>query len=151
MNAWRDFISPEIDVSKKLDAVFNFPKIHLISLLVKQIRGYGALQQFSAEGHEKAHNTNPQHSGNASNHTLNYLLQVISFNHLILRFQIREHNVQTLAQGQENSEVACRVSCSGADSAAPMSTESYTTPEFMGPQICHDGKHPDTMIKDFRT
>jgi hypothetical protein len=27
MNAWRDYISHEIDVSKELDAEFNFPKI----------------------------------------------------------------------------------------------------------------------------
>jgi len=31
MNAWRDYISHEIDVSKELDANFNFPKIHLMS------------------------------------------------------------------------------------------------------------------------
>jgi len=31
MNAWRDYISHEIDVSKELDADFNFPKIHLMS------------------------------------------------------------------------------------------------------------------------
>jgi len=31
MNACRDYISHEIDVSKELDADFNFPKIHLMS------------------------------------------------------------------------------------------------------------------------
>jgi hypothetical protein len=31
MNVWRDYISHEIDISKKLDADFNFPKIHLMS------------------------------------------------------------------------------------------------------------------------
>jgi hypothetical protein len=31
INAWPDYISHEIDVSKELDADFNFPKIHLMS------------------------------------------------------------------------------------------------------------------------
>jgi hypothetical protein len=31
INAWQDYISHEIDVSKELDADFNFPKIHFIS------------------------------------------------------------------------------------------------------------------------
>ena len=31
MNAWRDYISNKIYVSKELDADFNFPKIHLMS------------------------------------------------------------------------------------------------------------------------
>jgi len=38
MNAWWDYISHEIDVSKELDADFNFPKIHLVSHWVEQIR-----------------------------------------------------------------------------------------------------------------
>jgi hypothetical protein len=38
MNPWRDFISHKIDVSKELDANFNFLKIHLMSRWVKQIR-----------------------------------------------------------------------------------------------------------------
>jgi len=38
MNAWRDYVSHEIDVSKELDADFNIPKIHLMSHWVKQIR-----------------------------------------------------------------------------------------------------------------
>jgi hypothetical protein len=42
MNSWRDNISHKIDVSKELDADFNFPKIHLMSHWVKQIRRYGA-------------------------------------------------------------------------------------------------------------
>ena len=45
MNAWRDYISHEMDISKVLDADFNFPKIHLMSHWAKQIRRYGALQQ----------------------------------------------------------------------------------------------------------
>jgi hypothetical protein len=31
MNAWRNYISYKIDVSKALDADFNFPKIKLMS------------------------------------------------------------------------------------------------------------------------
>jgi len=58
MNAWRDYISHEIDVSKELDADFNFPKIHLISHWVERIRRYGAFQQYSAEKHEPAHKMN---------------------------------------------------------------------------------------------
>jgi sarcosine oxidase delta subunit len=38
MNAWRDNISHEIYVSKELYADFNFPKIHLMSHWVQQIR-----------------------------------------------------------------------------------------------------------------
>jgi hypothetical protein len=38
MNAWRDYNSHEIDVSKELDADFNFPKIHLLSDWVEPIR-----------------------------------------------------------------------------------------------------------------
>jgi hypothetical protein len=52
MNAWLDFVSPEIDVSNELDAVFNFPRIHMNSPLVEQIPRYKAWQQFSPEGHE---------------------------------------------------------------------------------------------------
>jgi hypothetical protein len=35
LNTWWDNISHEIDVSKELDADFNFPKIHLISHCVE--------------------------------------------------------------------------------------------------------------------
>jgi hypothetical protein len=42
-NAWRDYISHKIDVSKELDAAFNFPKIHVMSHWVGQIHRYGAL------------------------------------------------------------------------------------------------------------
>jgi len=47
MNAWRDYISHEIDVSQELDADFKFPKIHLMSHWVQQIRRYGSFQQYS--------------------------------------------------------------------------------------------------------
>jgi Zn-dependent M32 family carboxypeptidase len=38
MNTWRDYISNTIDVSKELDADFDFLKIHLMSHRVEQIR-----------------------------------------------------------------------------------------------------------------
>jgi len=55
MNAWRDYMSHEIDISKELDADFNFPKIQLMSHWAAQVRRYGALQQYSAKRHEQAH------------------------------------------------------------------------------------------------
>jgi len=88
INARWDYISHKIDVSKELDADFNFPKIHLRSHWVKQIRRYGALQQYSAERHEQAHQTNINNGWNASNHNLNYLPQVITFQSRILCFEI---------------------------------------------------------------
>jgi len=150
MNAWRDYISYEIDVSRELDADFNFPKIHLMSHWVEQIRRYGALQQYSAERHEQAHKTNLKDGWNASNHILNYLSQVITFQRRILCFEVRELNLQALAQRRENSAAACQVLPSGADLAAPLSPQAYAKTEFMGPRYPRDGKHPDAMIKDFR-
>jgi hypothetical protein len=87
---------------------------------------------------------------NTSKHNLNYLPQVITFQRHILRFKIRELNLQALAQHWENSAAACNVFPSGADLAAPLSSQSYANPDFMGPQIRRDGKHPDAMIQDFR-
>jgi len=87
-------------------------------------------------------------SWNAFNHNLNYLPQVITFQHRILCFEIRELNLQALAQHWENSTAACKVFPAGADLAAPLSSQSYTKPKFMGPQNRHDEKHPDAMIKD---
>jgi hypothetical protein len=150
MNAWRDYISHKIDVSKKLDADFNFPKIHLMSHWVKQIRRYRAFQQHSTERHEQAHKTNLKDSRNASNHNLNYLPQVITFHRRILCFEVRELNLQALVQRRENSAAACKVLPSVADLAAPLSPQSYAKPESMGPQNRRDGKHPAAMIKDFR-
>jgi len=150
MNACRDYISREIDVSKELDADFNFPKIHLMSHWVEQICRYGALQQYSAERHEEAHESNLKDGWNASNHNLNYLPQVMTFQRRILCFEVREINLQALAQGRENNAAAFKVLPSGADLAAPMSPQSYTKPEFMGPQNRCDGKHPDAMIKVIR-
>jgi len=151
MNAWREYISHETNVSKELYADFNFPKIHSMSHWVEQIRRYGALQQYSAERHEQAHKTNLNDRWNASNHNLNYLPQLITFQRRILCLEVRELNLQALAQRQENSAAACNVLPSGADLAAPLSPQSYVKPEFMGPQNRCDGKHPDAMIKDFRS
>jgi len=128
MNAWRDYISHEIDVSKELDADFNFPKFHLMTHWVEQIRRYGALQQYSAERHEQAHKTNLKDGWNASNHNLNYLPQVITFQRRILCFEVRELNLQALAQRRENSAAAYKVLPSGADLAAPLSPQSYAKP-----------------------
>jgi hypothetical protein len=149
MNALRDYIRHEIDVSKELDADFNFLKIHSMSHWVVQIRRHGALQQYSAERHEQAHTTNLKDGWNTSNHKLNYLPQVITFQRRILCFEIRELNHQALAQRRENSTAACKVLPSGADLAATLDPESYAKSEFMGPQIRRDGKHPDATIKDF--
>jgi len=44
MNAWQDYISHEIDISKELDADFNFPKISFMAHWAEQVRGYGSLQ-----------------------------------------------------------------------------------------------------------
>jgi len=150
INAWRDHISHEIDISKDLDANFNFPKIHLMFHWVEQIRRYRALQQYSAKRHEQAHKTNLKDSWNASNHNLNYVPQVITFPSRILCFEIRELNLQAVTQRWENSITACNVLPSGADLAAPLGSQSYTKPEFMGPQNRCDGKHPDAIMKDFR-
>ena len=70
----------------------------MMSHWVEHIRRYGALQQYSAERHEQAHKPNLKDSWNASNHNLNYLLQVITFQRRILCFEIRELNLQVLAQ-----------------------------------------------------
>jgi hypothetical protein len=149
MHAWRDYICHEIDISKEMDADFKFPKIHFMSDLVKQICRYGALQLYSAERHERGHKTNLTDGWNTSNHNLNYLPQVIPFQRHILCSEIREFNLQSLAQHRVNSSAACNVLPSGADLAAPLGSQSYAKPEFMGPQNCCDGKHPDAIIKDF--
>jgi len=83
-NAWRDYISHKIDVSTELDADNNFPKIQSLSDWAEQIGGYGAFQQSFAERHKQAHKTNLKDGCNASNHNLNYLPQVITFQCRIL-------------------------------------------------------------------
>jgi len=65
-------------------------------------------------------------------------------------FETRELNLQALAQCQENCTAASKVLPSGADLAAPLGSQSYAKPKFMGHQNRCDGKHPDAMIKDFR-
>jgi hypothetical protein len=42
MNTRQNYISHKIDISKELDAYFNFPKIHLMYLWAEQIRQYRA-------------------------------------------------------------------------------------------------------------
>jgi hypothetical protein len=93
MNSWQDYISHEIDVPKQLDANFNFREIHLMSHRVEQISQLGALQHHSAEGLGQGHKTNLKDGWNASNHNLNYLPQVITFQRHILCFKIRELNL----------------------------------------------------------
>ena len=87
---------------------------------------------------------------NASIHNHNYLPQVITCQRRILWFGIKELNLQALSQRRENRAATCKVLISGADLAAPLSSQSNAKPEFMGPQNCHNGKYPDAMIKDFR-
>jgi len=61
-------------------------------------------------------------SWNASNHDLKYLPQLITFQCQIVCFEIRELNVEALAQRWKNSAAACNVIPSGADLAAPLSS-----------------------------
>ena len=88
INAWQNYISREIDVSKELDDDFKFPKIQLMCHWAEQICRYGALQQYPAKRHEQAHKTNLKDGWNSSNHNLNYLPQVITFQYPILCFRI---------------------------------------------------------------
>jgi len=134
MNAWQEYISHEIDISKELDADFNFPMIHLRSHWAEQVRRYRALQQYSAERHQQAHKTNLEDGWNASNHNLNYLPPVITFQHRILCFETRELNLHAFTQRRENTAAACKVLLSGAGLVAPQRPQSYAKPEFLGPQ-----------------
>ena len=68
----------------------------------------------------------------ASNHNLNYLPQVITFQRRILCFKIRDLNLEALAQHRENSAAACSVLPSAADLATPLSPQSYAKPESIG-------------------
>jgi hypothetical protein len=150
MNTCRDYISHEIDVSKELNANFNVLKIDLMFHWVEQIRRYEALQQYSAVRHEQTHKTNLKDGWNVSNHYLNYLPQVTTSQRRILCFEIRERNLKSLAQRRDNSAAAPNVLPSGADLAAPLGSQSYVKPEFVGPQNRRHRKHPDAMIKGFR-
>ena len=107
MKSWQDYFSHEINISKELDADFNFRKIHLMCPGAEQIRRYGALQLYSAETHEHAHKTNLKDGWNASNHNHNYVPQVITFQCRILGFEIRELNLEALPQhsGEQRSRL----------------------------------------------
>jgi len=118
---------------------------------VKHIRQYGTLQQYSAERHEPALKMNLKDGWNASNHNLNYLPQVLTIQHHILYFQITELNLQALTPSWENCSSSCNVLPSGAELAAPLSSQTYSKPEFIGPQNRRDEKLPEDLIKDFRT
>jgi len=125
INPWREYISHEIDVSKELDADFNYPKIHLISHRAEQICWYGTVQQYFAKRHVQAHKTNLMTSCNASNHNLNYLPQVITFQCPILCFAVIEFSIQAPAQRGANIAHVCKVLPSGADLTAPLSFPPY--------------------------
>jgi len=131
MNAWWNYISNVINISKEFDADFHFPKIHLMSHWAEQICRYGDLQQYSAERHEQTHKPNLNDNWNASNHNLHYLPQVIISQCRILCFEIIELNLQALAQRLESSPATCKVFPSSADLAAPLSSQSYARPKFM--------------------
>jgi len=150
MNAWRKIIRHEIDICKKLDADVNFPTIHWMSYSVEHIRRHGALQQYSAERHEQAHKTILKDGWNSSNHNLNFLPQVITFQSRICCFEIREVNSGTLAQHRENIAATCKVLPTGVDLAAPRSSQLYAKYKFMQPCNRRDGMDPDAMINDFR-
>jgi hypothetical protein len=139
MNAWRDYINHKIDISNELKANFNFLMSHLTTHWAEQVCRYGALKQYSSKRHEHAPKTNLMDGWNASNHNLNYLPQVITFQCCIFCFEIRELNLQALAQHQENSAAPSKVLPSGADLAAPQCPQSYAKREFMGPQNRRDG------------
>jgi len=117
---------------------------------VKQIRRYGALQQYSAGRPEQPHDTNLKDGWNASNHNPNYLPQKLTIEHSLHFFGIRELNLQALAQRRESSAASCKVLPSGADLAAPLSSQSYAKPESVGPHNRRDKNHPDALIKHIR-
>ena len=123
MNGWRDHISHQRDVHKDFDVDFKFANIHLMSHWVQQIRRYRALRQYTAERHEQAHKMNHKEDWNTSNHNLNYLPQVIPYQRRILFFEIRELNVQALAQRRGYSAAAWKVILSGADLASPLGSQ----------------------------
>jgi hypothetical protein len=128
MNPQWDYIGHQIDVSKVLDTDVNLPKIRLISHWVEQIHRYGALQQCSAERPKQAHNMNLKDGWNASSHNLNYLPQVSTFQRRIRCFEIRELNLQALAQCRENSAFTCQVLSFSADLAAPLNPSYMLSP-----------------------
>jgi len=93
---------------------------------------------------------NLKNGWSTSNHNFHNLPQGITIQRCIRCFEIRELNLQAIAQRQENSAVARKALPSGTSLAAPLSSQSYANTQFMGPHNRRDGKHPDTMIKHFR-
>jgi hypothetical protein len=73
MNACRDYIIHTIEVSQELDADFNFPNIHFMAHLLKQICRYTALQKYSAERPKHANKMKLKDGWHSSNFKLNYL------------------------------------------------------------------------------
>jgi len=63
---------------------------------------------------------------------------------------VADVNHLALAWRWKNIAAAFKIFPSGADLAAPLSSQSYAKPEFIGPQTRGDGKDADTMSKDFR-
>jgi hypothetical protein len=149
-DAWRDCNSHKIDDSNELNAKFNWLKIHMMSYWVNQICRYRVLQQYSAERHEQAHQMNIKDGWNTPTNNLNNLPKVIRSQLSFLCLDIREINLQTLTECWENSAHACIVLRSGANLAAPLGSQSYAWPQFMGPNNRRDGNHPDAMIKESR-
>jgi len=150
MNALQAKISHEIDVSKQLDYDFNFLKILVMSQWIKQSHRYGDLQQPPAHRNEQLHTTHLKYHWNTSNHNLNYLPQLSTDQCRIFSFEASELNLQASAQCRTYSSASSNDLPSGADFASPLPSQSYVNHKFMGPQIYPDGKHPDTMIRDFR-
>jgi hypothetical protein len=129
-------------------AAFNFPTILLMSHWVEQIQQYGALEQYSAERHDQAHETNLKDSCNSYHHNLNWLPHAITFQHSLHFFIIRELYDEFLDQRRENSTATCIFHPSSADLDATLSVQSCAKPEVMGSQNHRDWKHPDSKIKD---
>jgi hypothetical protein len=79
MNAWQDYVSHEMDIPEEFNADLDILKIHLLSHSAEQISRNGALQLYSATRHEQARKINLEDGWNVSNHNINYLPQVITF------------------------------------------------------------------------
>ena len=75
---------------------------------------------------------------------------MISIQHCIFCFEIREPTAQALTPRRENCPTCCNVLRFGAGLAARLLFQSCGKPEFIRPQNCSDRQYPDTMIKDVR-
>jgi hypothetical protein len=118
MITWQNSLSQNMDDSNNLDANCNIPKIHFISHSVQQISLYQALQQFPPQRNTETHHMNLRDGSNSSNHNLNYLTQVIILQHRIVCIEVRDLNLQTVTQCQENRTAIWKVLSSAADLAA---------------------------------